>query len=97
MQVPIVEQLKEMNGWKGHANGPNNAFITVFQETFFNAIFGWCLGTGYYARGSYFEALTSTCGFEPKECYFVVFEPHGLHDHTCAHPDPDHNPTPTQP
>ena len=63
MQVPIVEQLKEMNGWKGHANGPNNAFITVFQETFFNAIFGWCLGTGYYARGSYFEALTSTCGF----------------------------------
>lgn len=30
----------------------------------------------------YFDAVASTCGFEPGECYVAVFEPHGLHDHT---------------
>ena len=42
---------------------------------------GWCLGTGYYVRGGYFDAVTSTCGFGRGECYVAVFEPHGLLDH----------------
>jgi hypothetical protein len=75
--VPIIEKLKADNGWTGHRD-----CLTFFQETFFNATHGWCLGTGYYARGAYFEALTSTCGFEEKECYLAAFEPQGLLDHT---------------
>ena len=55
--VPIVEKLRAYNGWKAHRD-----FVTLFQEPFFNAIFGWCLATGFYARGAYFEALTSICG-----------------------------------
>ena len=43
---------------------------------------GWTLGTGYYVRGRYFDAVASTCGFEPGECYVAVFEPHSLLDHT---------------
>jgi hypothetical protein len=75
--VPIVERLKKDNGWTDHQD-----CATFFQETFFNAVFGWCLGTGYYGGGAYFGALSSTCGFNAGECYFVCFEPHGLLDHT---------------
>jgi len=75
--VPIVEKLRAMNGWKGHHD-----FLTLFQEPFFNAVFGWCLGTGFYARGAYFEALSSICGFKENECFLATFEPQGLLDHT---------------
>ena len=75
--IPVVEKLRELRGWKGHHD-----CITLAQETFFNAVFGWCLGTGFYARGAYFEALSTTCGFAPNECYYAVFEPQGLLDHT---------------
>ena len=33
-------------------------------------------------RGRYFDAVASTCGFGPGECYVAVFEPHSLLDHT---------------
>ena len=75
--MPIVEKLKAMRGWKGHGD-----FVTLFNETFFNSVFGWCLGTGFYARGAYFEALTTTCGLVAGDCFLVVFEPIGLLDHT---------------
>lgn len=34
-------------------------------------------------NGAYFDAVSSTCGFEAGECFVAVFEPMGLHDHTC--------------
>lgn len=59
-----------------HAQGwGTDDYSTLFNEIFLNAIMGWTLGTGYYVRGAYFEAMASTCGFEPGEFYVVVFEP----------------------
>ena len=58
------------------------ADTTLFNEIFLNAITGWTLGTGWYVRGAYFDAVASTCGFAAGECYVAVFEPHSLLDHT---------------
>jgi len=71
-----VEKLQKMKKWG------TDDFTTLFNEIFLNAICGWTLGTGFYVRGAYFDAVASTCGFEPGECYVAVFEPHGLLDHT---------------
>ena len=57
-------------------------FTMLFNEVFLNAIMGWTLGTGYYVNGTYFDAVASTCGFGPGECFVAVFEPHSLLDHT---------------
>eukprot|EP00941_MAST-03F_sp_MAST-3F-sp1_P005282 g5282.t1 len=75
--IPIIEKLKKRSRWKTH-----DSFVTLFNEIFFNAIFGWTLGTGYYAKKPYFSAITQICGFEKNECYLLVCEPHGLLDHT---------------
>jgi hypothetical protein len=74
--IPMIEKLMKLKGWK------TDDFTTLFNEIFLNAITGWTLGTGFYVRGAYFDAVSSTCGFEPGECYVAVFEPHGLLDHT---------------
>ena len=74
--VPMIEKLEAIKKWKP------GEYTTLFNEIFLNAVTGWTLGTGYYVRGRYFDAIASTCGFEPGECYVAVFEPHGLHDHT---------------
>lgn len=47
-----------------------------------NAVCGWALGTGFYAKPDVMAAISETCGFEEGECYVAVFEPHGLLDHT---------------
>lgn len=75
--VPIVEKLKAARGWNAH-----NDYALFFNECFINAVFGWSLGTGDFIKGGYFEALTTTCDFKAGECFVVVFEPHGLLDHT---------------
>lgn len=75
--IPIVEKLKEARAWRGH-----NECALLFNETFVNAVFGWSLGNGDFIKGTYFAALSSTCGFVLGECYVVVFEPCGLLDHT---------------
>jgi len=75
--VPLVEELEQMNGWR-HADD----YVTLFQEPLFNAIYGWCLGTGFYVKASHFEALRTICKFEKGECYVAIFEPMGLLDHT---------------
>jgi len=74
--IPMIEKLAKMKGWK------TDDYTTLFNEIFLNAITGWTLGTGFYVRGAYFEAVASTCGFLPGEMYVAVFEPHGLLDHT---------------
>jgi len=75
--IPVVEKLQALKGWKTHHD-----YFTLFSECFFNAVFGWSLGTGWYVRGGYFKAMTQVCGFLPGECYIAVFEPHGLLNHT---------------
>lgn len=75
--VPIVEKLAKARNWKAHTDR-----ALFFNECFINAVFGWCVGTGDFIKGGYFDALASTCGFATGECYVVVFEPHGLLDHT---------------
>jgi len=74
--IPMVEKLCQIKGWKV------DDYTTLFNEIFLNAITGWTLGTGFYVRGAYFDAVTTTCGFLPGEMYVAVFEPHGLLDHT---------------
>ena len=75
--VPMIEKLSADKGWGA------DDYTTFFNEAFLNAITGWTLGTGFYVRGAYFDAVSSTCGFETGECYVAVFEPQGLLDHTC--------------
>lgn len=75
--IPMVEELARTKGWG------TDDYVTLFNEIFLNAITGWTLGTGFYVRGAYFDAVSSTCGFEKGECYVAVFEPQGLLDHTC--------------
>jgi hypothetical protein len=75
--IPMVEKLMQRQNW-----GIDD-FSTLFNEVFLNAVTGWTLGTGFYVNGAYFDAVSSTCGFEPGECFVAVFEPMGLHDHTC--------------
>ena len=36
-----------------------------------------------HQNGGYFDAVSSTCGFEAGECFIAVFEPMGLLNHTC--------------
>jgi hypothetical protein len=74
--IPMIEQLEKRMGWK------TDDYITMFNEIFLNAVCGWTLGTGFYVNGPYFDAVSSTCGFEKGECFVAVFEPHGLLDHT---------------
>jgi hypothetical protein len=74
--IPMVEKLEKRMGWTA------GDYTTLFNECFLNAIMGWCLGTGFYVRGAYFDAVASTCGFEKGECFVAVFEPMGLLDHT---------------
>tara|TARA_B110000902_G_scaffold205185_1_gene233531 strand:+ start:125 stop:496 length:372 start_codon:yes stop_codon:yes gene_type:complete len=72
----MIEKLEKRMKWN-----PND-YKTLFNEVFLNAVCGWCLGTGYYVKTPFLNALSSTCGFETGECFVAVFEPHGLFDHT---------------
>jgi len=75
--VPLVEELEDLNKWAGPED-----YHCLGQEAFYNAIYGWGLGVGYYTKPSHLEALHSICEFEKGECYVATFEPMGLLDHT---------------
>ena len=42
--IPMIEKLQKKMGWGA------DDFTTLFNEIFFNAVLGWCLGTGFYAK-----------------------------------------------
>ena len=73
----MVEQLQKRQGWK-----TADDYTMLFNEIFFNAVLGWCLGTGYYAKPDVERAIAETCGFEEGEAFVAIFEPQGLFDHT---------------
>eukprot|EP00949_MAST-11_sp_MAST-11-sp1_P003960 g3960.t1 len=60
--VPIVEWLEKRMGWK-HSDD----YLTLYNEIFLNAACGWCLGTGFYVKPGFHDALRETCGFEEGE------------------------------
>lgn len=74
--IPLTESLEKRMGWG------TDDYSMFFQECFFNATHGFCLGTGYYLNKEYMAALTEICGFKKGECFVAVFEPHGMFDHT---------------
>ena len=62
--VPIVEWLEKRMGWK-HSDD----YLTLYNEIFLNAACGWCLGTGFYVKPGFHDALRETCGFEEGEMF----------------------------
>ena len=53
--VPLVEELQARHGWG------EDDFTIMFQDSLYNAIYGWCLGTGFYTNATHFKAMTQVC------------------------------------
>merc|ERR1740130_1996078 len=51
--IPMIEKLQKKMGWGA------DDFTTLFNEIFFNAVLGWCLGTGFYAKADVYAAIAS--------------------------------------
>ena len=71
----MIESLEKKMRWK------TDDYVTLFNEIFLNAVTGWTLGTGYYVNGPYFDAITSTCGFEKGELYGYGLYSYGLYSY----------------
>jgi hypothetical protein len=50
--VPLVEELQARHGWG------EDDFTLLFQDSLYNVIYGWCLGTGFYTNSTHFAAMT---------------------------------------
>merc|ERR1712048_1381219 len=73
----IVDELASKQGW------PIDDVHVIHHLAFECFATGWSLGYGWGVfRDSFRAAIQQICQFESGECFFVQFEPMGLHERT---------------